>query len=205
VLARRARAAPALLHQAQSGIILATSIMYLRILIIVAMFNQGLAIALAPALLGLAAGGLLLAGLWHRMAGSPSKAKPNAAAPANPLELTAALVFAALFVAVSLASGWVRSRFGEAGLYGLAAIVGATDIDPFVLSVASGGAAPLPAAAGVAAILFAASSNNILKAIYTTGFVGGRAAIAHASALALLALAGGGIGWWFAGLPVSTG
>jgi uncharacterized membrane protein (DUF4010 family) len=205
VLARRARAAPALLHQAQTGIILATSIMYLRMLIIVAMFNQALAIALAPALLGLAAVGLLLAGLWHWMAGSPSKAKPSAAAPANPLELTAALVFATLFVAVSLASGWVRSRFGETGLYVLAAIVGATDIDPFVLSVASGGAAPLPAAAGVAAILFAASSNNILKAIYTTGFVGGRAAFAPASALALLALAGGGIGWWFAGLPVSPG
>jgi uncharacterized membrane protein (DUF4010 family) len=205
VLARRARAAPALLHQAQTGIILATSIMYLRMLIIVAMFNQALAIALAPALLGLATVGLILAGLWRWMAGSPSKAKPSAAAPANPLELTAALVFAALFVAVSLAAGWVRSRFGEAGLYGLAAIVGATDIDPFVLSVAAGGAAPLPPAAGVAAILFAASSNNLLKAIYTTGFVGGRAAIAPASALALLALAGGGIGWWFAGLPVSPG
>src|SRR5207253_8076229 len=50
--------------------------------------------------------------------------------PANPLELTAAFIFAALFVVISLASAWVRSQFGERGLFGLAAIVGATDIDP---------------------------------------------------------------------------
>ena len=205
VLARRARAAPALLYEVQTGIILATSIMYLRMLIIVALFNQALAIALAPALLGLAASGLVLAGLWHQLRAVPAATKPAGAAPANPLELTAALVFAALFVAVSLASGWVRSRFGEAGLYGLAAIVGTADIDPFVLSVASGGDAPLPTAAAVAAVLFAASSNNILKAVYTAGFVGGRAAIAPASALVLLAFAGGGVGWWFAGLPVHPG
>ena len=79
----------------QTGIILATSIMYLRMLIIVALFNQALAIALAPALLGLAALGLILAGLWYRMSGAPTGvASPNST-PANPLELTAALIFAA--------------------------------------------------------------------------------------------------------------
>jgi uncharacterized membrane protein (DUF4010 family) len=129
VLARRVRAAPALLREAQTGIILATSIMYLRMLIIVALFNQALAIALAPTLLGLAAFGLFLAGLWYRLSGAPTGVASPSNTPPNPLELTAALIFAALFVAVSLASTWVRSRFGEAGLYGLAAIVGTTDID----------------------------------------------------------------------------
>ena len=202
VLARRVRAAPTLLREAQTGIILATSIMYLRMLIIVALFNQALAIALAPTLLGLAAFGLLLAGLWYRTSSAPTGVALPSNTPANPLELTAALIFAALFVAVSFGSTWVRSRFGEAGLYGLAAIVGTTDIDPFVLNIASGGSAPLPVGAGVTAILIAASSNNVLKVIYTIGFAGRQAATAPAGALILLALAGGGAAWWFSGPPL---
>jgi len=103
-----------------------------------------------------------------------------------------------LFVVISLASAWVRSQFGERGLFGLAAIVGATDIDPFVLSVAAGGTAPLTASAGVAAILIAASSNNLVKAAYADAFAGGRAAAVPAAALGLLALGGGAAAWWIA-------
>jgi uncharacterized membrane protein (DUF4010 family) len=46
--------------------------------------------------------------------------------------------FAALFVVISIAATWVRARFGATGVYTLAGIVGLTDIDPFVLSIASG-------------------------------------------------------------------
>jgi uncharacterized membrane protein (DUF4010 family) len=201
VLARRARATPTMLRQTQTGIMLATAIMYLRMLIIVAMFDQELAAALAPALLALAAGGLVLAGAWYWLAKPIAPCQPAVEAPANPLEISTALIFATLFVVVSLASVWVRGRFGDAGLYGLAAIVGTTDIDPFVLSIASGGAAPLPTATAAGAILIAAASNNVLKAIYTAGFTRGRAAIAPAAVLCLLALAGVGAAWWVGKLP----
>jgi hypothetical protein len=40
------------------------------------------------------------------------------------------------------------------------------DIGSFVLSIAAGGTAPLSPGAGAAAILIAASSNNLLKAAY---------------------------------------
>jgi uncharacterized membrane protein (DUF4010 family) len=199
VLARRGRAMPGQLVQVQTGIILATAIMYLRLLIVVALFDQPLALSLAPALLALAAAGLILAGLWYRL--SPARdgnAIADSATPSNPLELNAALIFAILFIAVSLASAWVRTRFGATGLYALAAIVGLTDIDPFVLSIASGGAATTSAGVAVPAILVAASSNNILKAAYTAGFAGARAALAPAGALALLALAGAAAAWWVA-------
>jgi uncharacterized membrane protein (DUF4010 family) len=202
VLARRAKAAPTMLRQTQTGIMLATAIMYLRMLVIVAVFDLGLAAALAPALLALAAGGLILAGAWYWAAKPIAPRRPTVQALANPLEISTALIFATLFVVVSLASTWVRSRFGAAGLYGLAAIVGTTDIDPFVLSIASGAATPLPTATAVAAILIAASSNNVLKAVYTAGFTRGRAAIAPAAALCLLALAGAGAAWWVGELPI---
>jgi uncharacterized membrane protein (DUF4010 family) len=187
-----------MLHQAQTGIMLATSVMYVRLLLIVAMFDLPLAGALAPMLLPLAAIGLLLAGLWHQLRAAPMVAEAADPAPTNPLELSAAFIFAALFVAISLASTWARTEFGQSGLFGLAAIVGFSDIDPFVLSVAAVGAGPLPAGAAAAAILIAASSNNLLKAAYAGAFVGGRAAAAPAAGLALLALGGIAAAWWIA-------
>ncbi len=199
VLARRARATPGQLGEAQTGIILATAIMYLRLLIVVALFDQALAIALAPALAALAICGLALAGLWYWMSLAQSTDSATATeAPSNPLELSTALIFAVLFVVVSLAAAWVRVKFGSAGLYALAGIVGLTDIDPFVLSIASNRSEAVSTPTAVAAILIAASSNNVLKAAYTTGFAGLRAAIPPAAALALLAIGGAGAGWWIA-------
>ena len=95
------------------------------------------------------------------------------AASANPLELGAAAIFAVLFVAVSLITVFVKSQLGISGIYALAAIVGVSDIDPFVLNLAQGGVAGVADAALAAAILIAASSNNILKAAYAAGFAGG--------------------------------
>jgi uncharacterized membrane protein (DUF4010 family) len=198
VLARRARAAPATVSQAQTGIILATAIMYVRLLIVVALFNLPLAGRLAPPLLSLTVFGLALAGLRYWRSTAPAELRADEGSPANPLELTAALVFAALFVVISLASAWAQTRFGVGGVLALAAIVGVSDIDPFVLSIAAGGAAPLPPGVSVAAILLATSTNNLAKAGYVAAFAGGRAAVVPAGALGLLALSGGGAALWIA-------
>lgn len=195
VLARRAHAEPTLLGQMQAGIVLATAIMYLRLFVIIAIFNWRIALALGPALAALAAAGLILAGLrfWALPATAPGR--PEATAAPNPLELSAAFVFAFLFVAVSLASGWASSRFGAAGLFGLAAIVGAADVDPFVVNIASAGDLSVPVSIAVTAVLIAASSNNLIKAGYAVAFAG-RAALLPAAELAALSLAGGAMAWW---------
>jgi len=195
VLARRAATEPATVWQAQTGIILATAIMYVRLLVIVAIFNLPLAARLAPAMLALLLFGLALGGFRYWMSATPTRSQVAARPPINPLELTAALIFAGLFVVTSLASAWARTQFGEGGLFALAAIVGTTDIDPFVLNIAAGGVAPFSPNVGVAAILIAASTNNLTKAVYAAGFGGGRVAAGSASALGLLALAGGIAAW----------
>ena len=69
----------------------------------------------------------------------------------------------------------------------LSAVVGASDIDPFVLNIAQGGVAGMSLASLCAAILIAASSNNVAKAAYAVGFGGMKAA--RRPALMLLALA----------------
>jgi uncharacterized membrane protein (DUF4010 family) len=193
VLARQAKADPALKRSAQAGITLATAIMYLRLLAVVTIFNLTLARALALPLCGLSLAGFIICALqyWH---GKPANEGPQMAMPAaqsgNPLELGAAAIFAALFVAVSVVSAVAKAQFGISGIYGLAAVVGVTDIDPFVLNLAQGGISGVQNADLAAAILIAASSNNILKAIYAASFAGGRATAASAAALVALAAAG---------------
>jgi uncharacterized membrane protein (DUF4010 family) len=194
VLARQAKAQPALKRQAQAGITLATAIMYLRILAVVAIFNMALARMLAPSLCGLSFAGFLICVLQYRLEkpapGEPAQGAIQPAVSGNPLELGAAAIFAALFVAVSVVSAVAKSQFGISGIYGLAAIVGVTDIDPFVLNLAQGGVSGVQTAQLAAAILIAASSNNVLKALYAAFFAGGKATAASAAALVALAIAG---------------
>jgi uncharacterized membrane protein (DUF4010 family) len=193
VLARRVRAELTTTRQAQTGIILATAVMYLRLLIIIAVFNPPLAFAVAPALLILSVLGLLAAAGAYWTGHSQQHDKISTGAPTNPLELGAAAVFAVLFIAISVASSWAALRFGTAGIYVLAVIVGVSDIDPFVLSLAQHGAGEISSSVGVIAILLATSSNNLLKAVYVVAFSGGRLRTWPVATLALLAACGIGV------------
>lgn len=190
VLARAAAAKPATNSVAQAGIILATALMYLRILAIVAIFDLPLALGIAPATVLLSLVGVAMAALQYRRARRVSVIADKAG-PRNPLELTAAAVFAVLFVVTSIATQWAQSRFGALGVNALAAVVGFVDIDPFVLNLAQSGPGGLPLDGLISAILIAMSSNNVLKAVYAAAFAGWRASLPAATAL--LVLAGGGI------------
>jgi uncharacterized membrane protein (DUF4010 family) len=191
VLARQAKADPSMRIHAQAGITLATGVMYVRILAIVAVFNLTLARHLALPLLSLSAGALLISALQYRVRQPLPKDSERSAISQNPLELGVATIFAVLFVLTSLLSTWATGAFGIAGVYSLAAIIGVTDIDPFVLNLAQGGTSGVPDGAIAAAILIATSSNNLLKAVYAASFAGGRATAPSAAALVALAVGGG--------------
>ncbi len=196
VLARRAAADRAAQPRARAGIVLATALMYPRILAVIAFFDRPLAAALAPSLLTLMALGLAIAFWQYRRAGPVLADAQLDTTPRNPLELNAAAAFAVLFVVISIASSWVKSRFGETGIDVLAAIVGVTDINPFVLSIAQGGAAPLSAAAAAGAVLIAVASNNLVNAGYAAALAGVRASLPAARALVVLALCGLAAALW---------
>ena len=198
VLARQAKTGSVMRRHAQAGITLATAIMYLRILAVLAFFNVSLAMRLVLPLCGLSLAGLVVCALQYRFAKpAPQEAKgQRSTLPAtggNPLELGPAALFAFLFVVVSLLSKWATTQFGTSGIYALAAGVGVTDIDPFVLNLAQGGAAGMAENTLAAAVLIATSSNNVLKAAYAAFFAGGRATAGSAAVLILLAAAGVGI------------
>ena len=72
--------------------------------------------------------------------------------------------FAALFVILSVVTGVVQKSIGDAGVLGLAGIVGVTDIDPFILSLVHGSDALSKIV--VPAIIIAMMSNTIAKGVY---------------------------------------
>jgi uncharacterized membrane protein (DUF4010 family) len=191
VLAKRLRENAAAPGRHQAAIVLATALMYVRLLIVVAIFNMQIARELLTALLLLGLFGVALAAL--RLRAARHNATPVAVAappPSNPLELSAALIFAALFVITSIVSAWVIASFGDVGVYWLASIVGVSDIDPFVLSIAQGSASGMTPHTAAIAILIAASSNNLLKAIYSVSFGGWRCSIPIVVSLLALSLTG---------------
>jgi len=189
VLARQIGHDEALQRDAQAGITLATGIMYLRILVIVAVFNLDLARLLLVPLLGLCLAALLICALQHSFTRPQPMAVRGKPVSRNPLALGAAAIFAAVFILTSLLSTWVKNEFGVAGIYSLAAVVGITDIDPFVLNLAQGGTSGVALGTIAAAILIATSSNNLLKAGYAAAFAGSRAVGTSIGALIFLAIA----------------
>jgi uncharacterized membrane protein (DUF4010 family) len=157
-------------HLFSGGILTASGVMYLRLVALVGLFNRALLARLAPAFLTLAALGVLGGWLWSRRPDPSSEAIHREFAPRNPLELRAAFLFAVLFLVLLVVTQVVLLHFGRGGVYTLAAIMGLTDVDPFVLGLtqSAGTRTALPLAA--TGILIAAASNNFVKGIYAYVF-----------------------------------
>ena len=154
------------------GILIASGIMYLRLAILIGLFNQNLAQKLVLPFGLLAVVGVGGGWLWSaqgKNTGSTSQNNKNYLPP-NPLELRAAFLFALLFVAIGIITHYTLLYFGDSGLYALAGIMGVSDIDPFILGLTRAAGESISFSVASAAIAIAAASNNVLKGIYAVGF-----------------------------------
>jgi len=190
VLARRAKqdSRPNLFA---GSILAASGVMYVRLVLLLAFFNRPLAAELAPAFAGLGLLGGVTGWLFSRRSDGAQPAAGERGAPKNPLELAAAFLFAFIFVIILVATNLAREYLGRAGLYSLAAIMGVTDVDPFILGLAQGGETTTPVRIAAAAIVIAAASNNVIKALYAYNFADrqtGRRSLVMLLALAALGL-----------------
>jgi len=190
VLAKRASGQPHT-HLYAGGILIASGMMYLRLAALLAIFNRELMHALAPAFAVLGALAIGAGWLWSRREGTVSDTSDSQTEPGNPLELSAAFLFALLFLAILVATELAIVYLGDSGVYSLAAIMGVTDVDPFIMGMtqAAGTSTPVPVAAS--AILIAAASNNAVKGVYAWYFA--KAATGRQSLWLLGALAALGL------------
>jgi len=187
VVARRLGASSAPAADLNAAALIATAVMFVRVSVVTAIFNPALALTLAPWLAAPFVA-TLLAAWWFKARGDDGADGTELREHAgNPLEIWAALAFAGLFVVITIATEWARARYGRTGLYGLAAIVGVADLDPFVISLSRADGPAL--AERAAAIVIAISGNNIVKTGILVAF-GRRRAVWPAVVMAIVSALG---------------
>jgi uncharacterized membrane protein (DUF4010 family) len=178
-------------HLFAGSIVIASGVMYLRLIVLLAIFNRALMWALAPSFAALAAIAIGAGWAWCSRAGGQPAQIEQRQQPRNPLELGTALAFAAVFVAMLAATHFALDHFGRGGVYLLATAMGVSDVDPFVMGMTQAVPGATPLALAAAAILIAAAANNVAKGVYA--YVLGSRPAGRASLALLLALAALGI------------
>ena len=189
VLARRA-ARESHPHLFAGSILIASGVMYLRLIALLALFNRPLMSLLALPFLvlaGLAAG---IGWLWTRRTDTATQPMAGEFEPKNPLELLAAFLFAALFLAMLIATQLAITYLGTAGVNTLAGIMGVTDVDPFIMGMTQAAGTLTPLKIAAVAVLIAAASNNLVKGIYAYSVADRKTGMQGLSLLTALAVAG---------------
>lgn len=146
------------------GILLAWTVMFIRIPVMVAIISRPTAAKLAVVMGGLALASLAAcAYLWRRRDRTAGTA--SVAAGENPFELGQAIQFGLLFGVVIFVAKAAQVYLGDAGLYAAGALAGLTDVDAISLSMANLAAGdPGSAAVATTTIVIAAGANTLVKA-----------------------------------------
>jgi uncharacterized membrane protein (DUF4010 family) len=177
-------------HLFAGGTLIASGMMYLRLALLLALFNHGLLRVLGLPFVVLAVSAVLAGWLWSHIPDPSSQKSDRKIEPGNPLELRAAMVFAALFVAMVIVTHLAIVYLGRKGVYALGGIMGLADVDPFILGIAQSAEHDVPVIVGAAGIVIAAASNNVAKGFYAYCFSDRKTGLQSLSLLASLALAG---------------
>jgi uncharacterized membrane protein (DUF4010 family) len=200
-MSQRARAAESFRDPAQLAIYLASTVMFVRVVVVAYVVDAGLARALIPPLgaMALVTGGaaLLAARRIKRVDHHHEEVELT-----NPFSLLPALKWGVVFAAVLVATAAARDAFGEAGVVASASMAGLVDVDAVTLATArqaQGGGLAIGTAA--LAVTAAVVTNTLVKGAiaWVSGgrrFARGMAvafAVSVAVGLAIAAIAGR---WW---------
>lgn len=160
---RRAREAPSAVAAAAVMILVASAVVFVRILFEIAVVAPAQLAALGPPLVVMLVLLAALAGISYR-AVKDGLIESGDRKP--PSDLRAAIVFGLLYGAVLFAVAAAQDRFGTSGLYIVAGISGLTDMDAITLSTAQlVERGQLETSIGWRVILLAGMANLVFKAI----------------------------------------
>lgn len=160
----RSRGAESLAKPFALAILLAWTVMFLRVLVEVAIINRPLLAQLALPLGAAAAVSLVYC--TYLYFSQRDDTSPDTEVFENPFELAPALGFGAIYMVVLLVANAARLYFGEAGLYASSIAAGLADVDAITLSMAQLSRMPgdLDPQSAARAIVLAAAANTLVKA-----------------------------------------
>jgi uncharacterized membrane protein (DUF4010 family) len=163
--ARQSRERPELSRTLATGVLLAWTVMFVRVLVLVGALRWPLLIHLAWPMAGMALSGIALA-VWTLRGHRASAGREESAALAvkNPFRLWPAIKFAVLFAVVLVVSRVVQAYSPRQGLYWVSALAGSTDVDTVVLSLSDLHAKnAVSDALAVRGMVIAAIANTLVK------------------------------------------
>jgi len=148
------------------GILLASCVMFPRVLIEVAVVNPGLVSQVVVPLAAMLIAGVIAVYILWRRGRAEEKADHGGVELSNPLRLKTAITFGLVFAVVLVAVEAANEYFGSAGVYIASMLAGITDVDSITLSVSNLSLKGLldPRVAAIAIIL-ATIMNTIAKAV----------------------------------------
>jgi len=148
-----------------AGVLVASAIMFIRVLIEVLVVYPGLLRELWLPLAAMFAG-LIAALAWtwrHRDREESKDHRPVALK--NPLQLGMALQFGLILAVVLLLSEAMKEWFGSSGIYVLSVVSGLIDVDAIVLSLSRSARQDLASEVAVMGILLACLTNTLVKGV----------------------------------------
>lgn len=159
--ARRTRERADVSRAAGLVILIASTVVYGRVLVEIAAVARPFLATAAPPILALgAAMALAAAAFWLSSRGRA----PVSLDGQSPADLKTAFTFAAMYVVVLFAVSYAKQRAGTRGLYVVSALSGLTDVDAITLSVARlTGSRQIDPAQGWRLIVVALLSNLVFK------------------------------------------
>ena len=132
IYAKHGKSNPAMSNLAASVIVIASTVVLVRLMVVSAAVAFGALPGLLPVLAGGLVFGLLVALYnWRKMSKATELYIPETS---NPAELHTAVGFGLLYVAVLLGAAWMADIAGSQGLYAVALASGLTDVDAITLS-----------------------------------------------------------------------
>ena len=141
------------------SILMASTIMFPRLLLILFVLDPPLALRLLVPMAIFTAVGTICSFILHRRNGQISERPPLR----NPLNFQAALKFAAIFAGVKLLMRYASEEYGEAGIYVASVLSGLTNMDAITLSMARMSNSNDTLALAAKAIIMAGIANTIMK------------------------------------------
>jgi uncharacterized membrane protein (DUF4010 family) len=170
-------------------IMIASTVMYLRVLVAVAVVSSWdfLQTLLAPVAILMLLTMLPAIVLWFRVRGEPSQMPKQE----NPTQLKSAIVFAAMYAMVLMALALAQYFWRGRGLYAVAFFSGLTEMDAVTLSTARLSASDAMVAADGWRMIVVAATANLVSKTAIAGLLGGWRLLARIAILFAIPAIGG--------------
>ena len=175
------------------GIMIASTAMFFRILLEVAVLNQDLMAYLSAPMISMGCMGLLISLFyWFRKVKDPDKTVSDKDLNfSSPFRLWSAMKFGLFFAALLFISKFASEYFGDQGLYLAALISGLADVDAITVSMANLTATKdVTLIAGATAVTIAAMANTLVKGGIVFMFASRGVGLRVVAAMALIVLTG---------------